>query len=125
DGVVDAATGAVVRRVNRVDFASGLALRHYSGAAAGGVQSTFDLTPYLPAGATTLNGPYVHAFSDVDDRVPILGGEVNLTPRAQDEAGPSGGGNFSHAFTAGPDGGGRCTGPGCAWDHATPGSWAG
>ncbi len=126
DAVVDAATGAVVRRANRVDFAAGLAFRNFPGATTGtaGIQTTFDLAPYLPQNATTLNGPNVHAFSDVDDRVPFLNDQVNLTPRPQDEVGSSGGGNWNHAFAPVLDGGGRCTAPGCAWDHAAPNSWA-
>ena len=67
DATVDARTGDVLRRVNMVKSeAPALVWERWPGY---GTAATVDLEArgYLPAGAATLTGPYVHAFSDLDD----------------------------------------------------------
>jgi extracellular elastinolytic metalloproteinase len=67
--VVDAQTAQVLYRRSLVDYANGLVLDYYPGAAAGGTFHTVDLTQngWLSPTAATLSGPNVHAYSDVND----------------------------------------------------------
>jgi len=69
DAVVDAATGAVLRRANMVDSLTANVFHNYPGAPVGGTQTPEVLDGYLTGGAaaTTLSGPNAHAWSDVDD----------------------------------------------------------
>ncbi|MBI5104372.1 MAG: M36 family metallopeptidase [Solirubrobacterales bacterium] len=113
DAVVDATSGALVRQQDLVERATGLAYRNAPGAAVGGTAETMDLTPYLDAGATTLNGPTAHTFTDSGD---VVAGPSSAIPSAGEVA-PSGG-NWN--FTLTPVG--TCT-PVCVWDPATANSW--
>jgi hypothetical protein len=122
DAVVDAETGAVVRRTNRVLFANASVFENFPGAANGGTQTTKDITAYLDPGATTLKGPNAHAFSDVDDLVPGTNPPV-LTPRPEDEVEPSSGSDWLYPFTPVTNADGNCDPPGCAWDEDTALSW--
>src|SRR4051812_15090987 len=70
DAVVDATTGRVLYRANLVkQVANATIYPNYPGAIRGGTPTTVDLEGlgYLPAGASTLTGPNVHAWSDLDD----------------------------------------------------------
>ena len=66
DALVDARTGAVVRRSNRVHFAGAPMIIRVEPArhAAGGVSVPRIPELWLPATATKLKGPFVHAFVD-------------------------------------------------------------
>ncbi|HEX6026779.1 MAG TPA: M36 family metallopeptidase, partial [Solirubrobacter sp.] len=99
DAFVDAETGRVLRKHNMVKSAAGDALvwERYPGATVGGTATTKNLqTPgWLTAGATTLNGRNVHAWSDVDDsngNGPSGGEQIN---RRADQT-------FAFAFTPPP-----------------------
>ncbi len=71
DVMVDAATGRVLRRINLVKFAAGDASvwENFPGAALGGAPQTVNLVGrgWLTGGATTLNGPNAHVYSDTND----------------------------------------------------------
>ena len=64
DAFVDADTGKVVRRDNLVK--SALVWKFRPGAAVGGTAESVSLTPWLTE-SSRLFGPYVHAYSDVND----------------------------------------------------------
>ena len=70
DATVDARSGAVLRRANMVKSeAPALVWERFPGSGPGGAAVAVDLEArgYLPAGASTLAGPYVRAYSDLDD----------------------------------------------------------
>jgi Zn-dependent metalloprotease len=66
--VVDAATGRVLYRRSLVNYADGIVLDNYPGAAHGGVatQRSISLPGWLTS-TTTLSGNNTHVYSDVDD----------------------------------------------------------
>ena len=67
DANVDAADGTVVRRANRIKHATA---KVYPGTPDDSAQITFPWpTAWLPATATTLNGPFVHAIADETNAV--------------------------------------------------------
>src|SRR5262249_2896887 len=69
DVTVDAATGKVLKRVNLVksDAVNGLVWEnHPIGSDAPYGARLQDLSKWLAPGAVTLDGPYVHAYSDID-----------------------------------------------------------
>ena len=126
DTLVDAETGEVVRRVNLVKFAGqALLFDNYPGAVTGGTSTLKSLTPYLNGGATTLSGPNVHAFADIEDEVPGAGATPDFTPPASRETPPSVGTDFLYPFgdyvTTDYDCGVTFR---CSWDPKTPLSWA-
>src|SRR4051812_14227565 len=107
DVVVDAATGAELHRASLVrDAAPALVWEQYPGAPAGGDARRLDLEDlhYLPAGATTLSSPRIHAFADLADN----------GPDAADEIHPGSDG-FAFPFQPFPTGPGCASAP-CAWD---------
>jgi hypothetical protein len=122
DSIVDATTGAVVRRTNRVSFASALAHDHYPGAPAGGTASLRTLPAAWLETTTRLRGPFAHAFSDVNDVVPGPQG-TNFTPSGGSEVEPSAGDSWDYPRQAFSYAGGSCPAAGCAWNHTTPDSW--
>ena len=68
--VVDATSGAVLRRANLVDHAAPVTVfENYPGAPRGGTQQARDLEAlgYVGPGATTLTGPFARTYLDVDD----------------------------------------------------------
>ena len=67
DAVVDDGTGEVVRQRNMVEGVDGSVFKNYPGAPVGGEQETVTLD--VNAGATSLIGPSVHAFKDLNDSV--------------------------------------------------------
>jgi hypothetical protein len=74
DVVVDADSGQVLKRVNLVKSASGLVWENYPGSASGGTAAPVGLDPWLSS-TTQLLGPFVHAFSDLDDNDAVGAGE--------------------------------------------------
>ena len=89
--VIDAATGKLLYRHTISSDANGSVWTNYPGAPVGGTQQSVDLTPWLTPGATTLTGPNVHVYSDVNDN--------NAAGRGE-EVGPSdAAGNFNYPFT--------------------------
>ena len=66
--VVDAATGRILYRRSLTNYADGLVLDNYPGAAAGGVatQRSISRLGWLSS-TTTLSGNNTHVYSDVDD----------------------------------------------------------
>ena len=121
DAVVDATTGAILRRANMTDsLVDARVFDNYpgAGAAVGGVQRTVTLDDYLtnPANGTTLSGPFARTWSDFDDdNVPAGGEEVD--PRA-----PAGPYPFDEVL-ADPIGGACDAAHQCSWNGASPGSW--
>ncbi len=99
--IVDATTGETLLRRNIVQSANATVFRNFPGAALGGVATTVSLDPWLAPGASTLNGPNVHAFADVNDD----------DFAAVSEETPISGGNFTYAMTPF----GACTFT-CTWD---------
>jgi len=90
--VIDASSGALLYRQTISSDANGSVWTNYPGASVGGTQQTVDLSKWLSTGATTLTGPNVHVYSDVDD---------DNTPDTTEEVGPSdAAGNFVYPFTA-------------------------
>jgi extracellular elastinolytic metalloproteinase len=113
DSLVDASSGRVLRRTNKVEDATGLAWDYYPGASNGGSQASVDFTAMGWLGSSTaLTGSYAHVFSDLDDdnQVALVGEEI--TPSS---------GNWNHVFT--PKAGVQCSPSTCSWDSTTAGSW--
>ena len=114
--VVDAESGAVLRRVNLVDHDAPVTVfEHYPGAPRGGTQQARDLEAlgYVDAGATTLSGPFARTYLDVND--------TNVAD-AGEEVVPD-----SYAFedftaTVGTDGFCAATTK-CSWDPGVRTSW--
>lgn len=101
DTLVDAHSGGVLRRENRVKFQSTASVfENHPGAAAGGALGVEDITPFLdavPNPPTRLFGPFAHAFVDREDSVRLPG---DPTPGAGNvETGPSDNDDFLHPFT--------------------------
>ena len=91
DGVVDATSGRLLWRANRVKSFTGNVFDYYLGAPDGGTLRDQDLTTpgWLPSTATNLTGPNAHTWSDInDDNVAQPTEEV--TPES---------GDFNFAFT--------------------------
>jgi extracellular elastinolytic metalloproteinase len=129
DVLVDATTGAVVRRVNRVVSANAASVYPaWPGAPHGGSATTVDLAPYLdtPGAPTKLEGPNAYAFTDAPDAVPTFGPfGVTSHPAPGSDVGPSGGKDFVYplrGFTLGVE---HCptAGATCTWDPSKPFSW--
>ena len=82
DAFVDAETGRVLQKHNMVKSAAGDARvwDRFPGNGPGGAAATKNLVTlgYLTAGATTLDGPNVRTFSDLDDNDNQDAGEVHL-----------------------------------------------
>jgi extracellular elastinolytic metalloproteinase len=111
DAVVDAATGDVLYRTNLVKRATAMVYDNYPGAAVGGTTTSHSLDPYLSS-ATTLSGPYVHAFADVnDDDFAGAGEEVapGTSTGPTTNASRSSGACDTHHL--------------CTWNHTVPSSW--
>jgi extracellular elastinolytic metalloproteinase len=90
--VVDAATGKLLYRQTISSDANGSVWTNYPGASVGGTQQTVDLSKWLNAGASTLVGPNVHVYSDVND---------DNSAESTEEVGPSdASGNFVYPFTS-------------------------
>ncbi|MGH3035581.1 MAG: M36 family metallopeptidase, partial [Gaiellaceae bacterium] len=95
--LVDADSGAVLRRANKVEDASGVVHDYYPGAPTGGT-ATLRAFPadWLAAGAPRLEGPYAHAFLDLDDD--------NLadasSPFGTEDTAPTSADTWNHPFTA-------------------------
>ena len=129
DVLVDATSGAIVRRANRVLFANAASVYPaWPGAPNGGTATTVDLAPYLdtPAAPTKLRGPNAYAFTDAPDVVPFSpSGAINLTPAAGSDVGPSSGTDFVYPLQGFALGAGRCPGDAatCTWDPSTRFSW--
>jgi hypothetical protein len=126
DAVIDADTGQLLYRQNLTKFASNASVwENYPGASSGGTAGTVDLTGYLNPSATTLSGPNVHAFSDVND---------DDIAQASEEVNHSSGTDFNYPFSdfnaTATDG--HCAATAlCSWDgdllgngsFANPTSW--
>jgi extracellular elastinolytic metalloproteinase len=108
DAVIDALTGEVLYRANLVKFAG--VYRNYPGAPNGGTQESKPLTDYLAPGATTLTGPNVHAWADLDDD-DVASSDEEIDP------------GTTYSPVTGSSAPGCDAGHLCAWDHTTPASW--
>jgi len=118
DVVVDAGTGAVLRRANLVEHAAEAdVFEHHPGAPGDEAAETVDLEArgYLPGGAQVLAGPVTRAYADLDgDDRPGAGEDV---VRAAGEG-------FRRPFTRFTGGESRCTESAfCSWDRLVAGSW--
>ena len=128
DTLVDARTGGVLRRENRVKFQSNANafLNHPGAAAPGGSLGARDIsTPgYVGASPTQLDGPFAHAFVDRQDAVPGPGFNVFDVPAAQETApSPGGSDDFLYGFTTFSQANGNCPPFPCAWNPAVGNSW--
>ena len=124
DAVVDADSGALLRRTNTVDRAGGMAFDYYPGAPTGGTQTakTFSTTgndPWL-TDTTQLKGNNAWAYSDVDDDIfttPVFGGGVSPQPTNSDFIPPSSGTdwNYTQQTVTSDNAGQLCPPAGCTW----------
>jgi extracellular elastinolytic metalloproteinase len=117
-GVVDARSGRLLWRANRVKRYSANVFDYYAGAPEGGDFTTVDLTTpgWLPADADTLEGPYSVAYPDENDNDVRDPSEV-IAPES---------GDFQFPFTPfdNPTPAERCTPTHlCSWDPADRDSW--
>jgi extracellular elastinolytic metalloproteinase len=118
DAIVDAATGALVRRQNLVEHANAQRYRNYPGAPAGGSAQSANIDAYLDPGATILNGPTARTVADVND---AIGGPSTPIPAGVDI--PSSGGNWNYGLTGVPNTYATCSPLPCVWDPWTINSW--
>ena len=119
ESLIDARTGAVLRRRDLTSGVTADVFRQYPGAPFGGTQETVDITSHLyeADGPYGLLGPAAFAFADVN------GDEEASTAELIH---PQGDGNFGYAYVPFPGvSGGNCPpAPAhCSWDHNTPFSW--
>jgi extracellular elastinolytic metalloproteinase len=94
DLLVDARTGAVVRRANRVNFAvPGSVFPYTPDTSVPAGQISVDFAPWLTS-SNSLSGPNVHAFVDELDRVPFRpgSGAFHVTPESGSDVPPENGG---------------------------------
>src|SRR4051795_12691854 len=121
DAVVDAASGRVLRRVNLTKSAINAdVFEDYPGAAP---PQTEGLDQYLAAGAaaTTLSGPFAHAWSDLND---ASGSAVAETPSTGEEVNPQAPAAFFD-FTPAVGAAGACDAAHlCSWNHQAAVSWS-
>jgi len=120
DTVVDAATGAILRRANLAKGVDGLVFDHYPGAPSGGTQTQVPLDPYLtdPATATTLDGPNARVWSDLDDA-----SADPLAPAPDPGEAVAPGAYPFQSFNASNDFGACDAGHLCSWDAGVGSSW--
>lgn len=110
DVVVDAHSGKLLRRVNRVLSAAGSvkAWDYYPGAPRGGAATERDVSKYLTT-SDRLEGDNTHVFTDTpDDDTPDPGDEI--APGLSD-------------YASIPSPAGNCPDAGCSWNHLVPNSW--
>jgi hypothetical protein len=136
DLLVDARTGAVIRRASKVKFANGQAWDYYPGAPAGGTPRTVDFTPWL-TGPDRLLGNNAHVYNDADnteDCAEVTCDNDDLDPTQapmgdivtpNEEIRPQGvtSGDWLYGYTPIPSPAGYCPQAGCAWNHLVNGSW--
>jgi hypothetical protein len=114
DVVVDARSGRLLRRVNRVESAAKVkAWDYYPKAEKGGEPTLHDMSAFLTA-TDRLEGNYTHTFIDTAD---------DDTPDSGDEVAPSGGGDWAYDYMSVPSPAGNCPPAGCSWNHLVPDSW--
>jgi extracellular elastinolytic metalloproteinase len=111
--LIDGQTGGLLYRNSLVDYASAQVFDYYPAAPLGGTRRSVSLDPWLSPGASTLSGPNVHAYSDLDD---------SNGASASEETGRDSAGNFNYAFTR--FGGTACVRflP-CSWNPSQRFSW--
>jgi extracellular elastinolytic metalloproteinase len=118
--LVDASSGEVLRRANKVeDVGMAKVWDYFPGAAIGGTQQDVDLTPWLAFGASRLEGPFARVFADINDNdaAGVLNEEV-----------ASEGGDWSFTFDPlqyqHPEGNCAPARPSvCSWDSFSSASW--
>jgi extracellular elastinolytic metalloproteinase len=124
--VVDARNGRVLSRQSLVSHANALVFDYYPGAPNGGAQRSVDITPYLTS-TTSLDGPAVHAYLNVDGASGGEGeGRISELPEPDEEVPPSSGADYNYAYTAfNPVANSECApAPAfCSWDFNVPFSW--
>ena len=99
DTIVDAQTGVVVRRVNRVKFGTAAVFENYPGAPVGGTAVQRDLSSFFYGPSPTrLRGPNAHAFVDHDDAVPGASFDTLAPPSGEDSATGPVDGDFDYPF---------------------------
>jgi extracellular elastinolytic metalloproteinase len=114
DVIVDAQSGRVLRKANRVESAKQVkAWDYFPGAEKGGDATPRDFGQYLSAG-DRLQGKYTHTFLDTPD---------DDTPDPADEVHPDGDGNWLYDYTPVVSPAGNCPPAGCSWNHVLPNSW--
>lgn len=124
DAVVDADTGALLRRTNTVNQAGGLAFDYYPGAPTGGTQtaktfSTAGNDPWL-TGTTQLKGNNAWAYSDVNDDIftqVFVGSGPTPLPGNDDFIPPSSGTdwNYTQQTVTSDNAAQICPPAGCTW----------
>ena len=116
DAIVDAASGAVLRRANMVKSVTAKVFNNYPGDVAngGGAQAVTNIDNYLTPAATTLVGPFAHTWLDTND---------NNVADAGEEVAPA---EYTFdPFTAADAPNGFCGDATklCAWDPDTATTW--
>ena len=113
DTIVDAASGGLLWRTNRVLWANGLAWDNYPRAAKGGVATPRDFGPWLTAN-DRLQGNNAHVYLDVDS---------TDAPEPFEETPPNSGTDWIYPYTPVDSPLGYCPKAGCTWNHLVSGSW--
>src|SRR4051794_4122802 len=111
DGVVDATSGRLLWRANRIKDYTGNVFDYYLGAPDGGTLRDQDLTTpgWLPDGASKLDGPATHTWTDVNDD--------NKAQTLEEVTPENGDSQFGFTPFDNPEPPGRCTPEHvCTWD---------
>ena len=122
DAFVDARTGRVLQAHNMVkEAAPSLVWERYPGAPLGGTQQSVDLEArgYLTVGSNVLSGPFVRAWSDLNDD----NDNPNVAVDAGEEINRTGGGTFNFTFAARTTGTGCSASFPCSWLSTDPNTW--
>jgi hypothetical protein len=120
DAVVDATTGDVLYRANLVKSLDVGVYHNYPGALRGGTRTPAEsIDTYLSPGATTLSGPNVHAYADLNDGNPPDTINTDHVDAGEDVA-PN---DYIYNTVAGPAADGCDAAHQCSWDHDTLTSW--
>jgi hypothetical protein len=125
--LVDARSARVLRRVNLVLSAKGLAYPKFPGSPSGGAQVEVDFDRWLTEPGRLISNN-THVYNDADDSEgagPVSGNlPLMHNPTPAEEIAPGDDGNWLYAFSPVPSPAGNCPEAGCAWNHAVNGSWA-
>ena len=119
--VVDAQTGVILYRQSLVNSATGLFIRNYPGAAAGGSQTIVDLNEHgwLPAGSKYLSGPNTHVYADVNaNNIADQTEEINASSASHSER------DWLWSLQRFSPNVAGCDVWICTWDPFLPGSWS-
>jgi extracellular elastinolytic metalloproteinase len=114
DTVIDADSGRLLWRTNRVLWANVTAWDNYPGAAKGGQPKPRDASAWLTA-TDRLEGNNAHVYVDADG--------TDMAEGPVEDVGPNEGNDWNYAYMSIPSPAGNCPVAGCDWNHLVNGSW--